>query len=99
MTGVTESERQSLDEYVHKVYGTDYQIVGAAQVLWPPAPGLIAGSKAVLVALLDGRRVWGVVHGLAIPPDRIAPMMRQRVSAYRDAIAETEALLMMAGGR
>jgi hypothetical protein len=40
-----------------------------------------------------------MAEGMAIPPDRISAMLRRRASAYRDAIAETEALLMMADER
>jgi hypothetical protein len=100
MATLADSEMQSLSAYVHKAYGsTDYEIAGACTLLWPWAPGPIAGSKAVLVRLPDGRRVWAMAEGMAIPPDRISAMLRRRASAYRDAIAETEALLMMADER
>ncbi|WP_114945903.1 hypothetical protein [Microvirga calopogonii] len=100
MTTLSESEKESLAAYVRMSYGTDnYEIVGACRLLWPPVPGPVASGKAVLVALPSGRRVWAALHALAIPPERIAPMLRQRISAYRDAIAETEALLTIAGER
>ncbi|MBJ6125428.1 hypothetical protein JAO75_08385 [Microvirga sp. BT325] len=94
---LAESEVRSLADYVSDAYGTaEFEIVGACTVLWSGWEGDI---RAVLVDLADGRRVWGMVEGVHIPADRIVPTLRQRITAYRQAVAETEALLMIAGER
>lgn len=92
---LSESERRSLADYVRDAYGTDaFEIVGACQVLWS---GWEGDTWAVLVDLSDGRRVWGMVDGVHVPADRIVSTLRGRITAYRQAIHETEALLMIAG--
>ena len=92
---LTESEMRSLKDYILDAYGTDaFEIVGACALLWS---GWEGDTRAVLVKLADGRRVWGVVEGVHVPADKIVPTLRSRLTAYRQAIAETEALLMIAG--
>ena len=92
---LSESERRSLAGYVQDAYGThDFKIVGACTVLWS---GWEGETRAALIELPNGRRVWGMVEGVHIPADKIAQTLSQRITAYRQAIAETEALLMIAG--
>jgi hypothetical protein len=96
MTTLSPDETESLDEYVLATYGTDeYEIIGACPLLWS---GWETDTVAVLVGLPDGRRAWGVVDAFAFrSPEGIPRMLRQRIAAYRQAILETEALLMIAG--
>jgi hypothetical protein len=98
MTTMSKDEMESLDEYVRTTYGvTDYEVIGATALLWS---GWESDTMVALVRLPDGRRVWGVVDAFGVRyPDGIARMLRQRITAYRDAIAETEALLTIAGER
>ena len=92
---LSESERRSLADYVSDAYGTtDFEIVGACTVLWS---GWEGDTRAVVVGLADGRRVWGMIEGVHISADRVAQTLRERITAYRQAILETEALLMIAG--
>jgi hypothetical protein len=92
---MTESERRSLTDYIVDAYGTsDFETVGACFILWC---GWEGDSRAVLVKLSDGRQVWGMVDGVHVPADQIVPTLRSRLTAYRQAILETEALLMLAG--
>jgi hypothetical protein len=92
---LTESEKRSLADYISDAYGTEaFEIVGACFLLWC---GWEGDTRAVFVRLADGRRLWGIVDGVHVPADRIVPTLRSRLTAYRQAIAETEALLMLAG--
>ena len=51
----------------------------------------------MLIRLADGRRVWAVTNGVSIHPEQVPVVLQQRISAYRWAGAETEALLAIAG--
>jgi hypothetical protein len=96
MTTLSLDEKESLAEYVRTTYGVDeYEIVGACALLWS---GWESDTVAALVRLSDGRRVWGIADAFGVrSPEGIPRMLRQRISAYRQSIAETEALLMIAG--
>jgi hypothetical protein len=92
---LTDTKTLSLRDYIEDAYGTDvFEIVGACALLWSGREG---DTKAALVRLPDGRPIWGMVEGVSVPPDRIAITLHQRITAYRQATAETEALLMIAG--
>jgi hypothetical protein len=96
MTTLSPDEKESLNEYVRTAYGADtYEIIGACALLWS---GWESDTVAALVKLTDGRRVWAMVDAFGFrSPEEIPRMLRQRITAYRQAIAETEAMLMVAG--
>jgi hypothetical protein len=89
----TAFELRSLISYVEDAYGTRaFAVYAACSILWT---GWEGDRKAVLVQFLDGRRMLGMGEG-TVPPSEIGSTLRQRITAYRQAI-ETEALLRLAG--
>jgi hypothetical protein len=91
---LTASEMRSLTSYIEDAYGTRaFAAYAACPVLWS---GWEGDTKAVLVQLLNGRRVLGMVEG-TVSPSEIVQTLRQRIVAYQQAIEETEAFLRFAG--
>ncbi|WP_114945902.1 hypothetical protein [Microvirga calopogonii] len=87
-------QKESLDRYVHKAYGTDdYEVLGATEMLWS---GWECDTDAVLIRLADGRKAWAVMLCVNVPPKEVPDALRERIEAYRKAIADTEALLAKA---
>lgn len=90
-----EWERKAVDGYVRRAYGTeDYEVAGRAPMLWT---GWETDTDAVLLRLPGGRLAWYVIQCVDVPPDAVAGTLRQRLVAYRAAIAKTEELLRLAG--
>jgi hypothetical protein len=86
--------KESLDRYVQEAWGTkDYEILGAAEMLWS---GWEGDTDAILLCLADGRRVWAVMQCVTIRPDEVPDVLRERIAAYRKAIADSEVLLATA---
>ncbi|MXQ10455.1 hypothetical protein [Microvirga makkahensis] len=87
--------QKELDGCVQEAHGTGgYAIIGAAEILWS---GWEGDTDAVLFRLVDGRKVWAALQAVHVAPDDVPTVLRQRVTAYRQAIAETESLLIIAG--
>jgi hypothetical protein len=88
-------EKGFIDDYVMDAYGTrDFEILGAAEILWS---GWEGDTDAVLMRFADGRLGWAAVQGVTVAADKVTETLRERLTAYREAIRETEALLALAG--
>jgi len=95
MAKLTDWQKKELEDYVREAYGaTDYEIIGAAEILWS---GWEGDTDAVLIRLVDGRKAWAVLQAVHVASDQVPSVLRERISVYRQAIAETEALLKIGG--
>ena len=88
-----EHERIGLLLHIEDKYGRrrdDFRVIAYTQVLWS---GWECDHGIVLIEI-DGRREVQMIAGVFHPNDRgAATMLRERLHAYRDAIADTEFFL------